>query len=91
MARMGHDSPCAALIYQHATSEADQESAASMGGLIVRERGPGDAGDRTAAWRDLTENQREAIRRLAAAMSDRWKSLLPDDDDGAAGVPVQVG
>ncbi|MBO4207635.1 integrase [Micromonospora echinofusca] len=30
MARMGHDSPRAALIYQHTTSEADQDIAAEI-------------------------------------------------------------
>ena len=38
MARMGHDSPRAALIYQHATSEADQEIARGLSGLVDRER-----------------------------------------------------
>ncbi|WP_329788526.1 site-specific integrase [Lentzea sp. DG1S-22] len=39
MARMGHDSPRAARIYQHATSEADQEIARGLNGLVDRERG----------------------------------------------------
>ncbi|MFS8104822.1 site-specific integrase [Lentzea alba] len=39
MARMGHDSPRAAMIYQHATSEADQEIARGLSGLVDRERG----------------------------------------------------
>jgi hypothetical protein len=34
MARMGHDSARAALIYQHATSEADQEIAAALSGPV---------------------------------------------------------
>ncbi|MFB9906816.1 tyrosine-type recombinase/integrase [Allokutzneria oryzae] len=38
MARMGHDSPRAAMIYQHATSEADQEIARGLSGLVDRER-----------------------------------------------------
>lgn len=38
MARMGHDSPRAALIYQHATSEADQEIAAGLDALVLAER-----------------------------------------------------
>jgi integrase len=38
MARMGHDSARAALIYQHATSEADQEIAAALSGLVDGER-----------------------------------------------------
>jgi integrase len=38
MARMGHDSARAALIYQHATSDADQEIAAALSGLVDGER-----------------------------------------------------
>jgi len=50
MARMGHDSPRAALIYQHTTSEADRELAAGLHGLIARERVPGGRGaDRVVA------------------------------------------
>ncbi|MEU4442760.1 tyrosine-type recombinase/integrase [Actinosynnema sp. NPDC050801] len=41
MARMGHDSPRAALIYQHATTEASREIAAALSGLVERERGGG--------------------------------------------------
>jgi len=35
MERMGHSSPRAALIYQHATRERDQKIAAGMGRLLV--------------------------------------------------------
>ncbi|WFE58888.1 tyrosine-type recombinase/integrase [Micromonospora sp. WMMD712] len=35
MARMGHDSPQAALIYQHATSEADQAIAQALDAQIT--------------------------------------------------------
>ena len=38
MARMGHDSSRAALIYQHATDEADKELAAGLNALIAEER-----------------------------------------------------
>jgi integrase len=38
MARMGHDSPRAALIYQHATSEADQAIARAVNEAVQRER-----------------------------------------------------
>jgi len=34
MAKMGHDSERAALIYQHATTEADREIALGLSGLI---------------------------------------------------------
>jgi hypothetical protein len=35
MARMGHDSPAAALIYQHATSRADQRIAKALGDAMA--------------------------------------------------------
>lgn len=38
MARMGHDSPRAALIYQHATSEADRAIAKAVNAAVERER-----------------------------------------------------
>lgn len=38
MARMGHDSPRAALIYQHATSEADRAIAKAVNDAVERER-----------------------------------------------------
>ncbi|MDU0289218.1 tyrosine-type recombinase/integrase [Saccharothrix longispora] len=91
MARMGHDSPRAALIYQHATNEADRELAAGLDGLIARERVPELPGETSSLWRDLTEEQREVVRQLAAAMPERWAVLLPDDDDGTAGALMPVG
>jgi hypothetical protein len=36
MARMGHDSPDAALIYQHATSEADRAIAKALGEAMTK-------------------------------------------------------
>ncbi|MFJ6163739.1 hypothetical protein ACIQH6_01355 [Micromonospora orduensis] len=38
MARMGHDSPQAAMIYQHATSEADRAIAQAVSGAVKAER-----------------------------------------------------
>jgi len=38
MARMGHDGPRAALIYQHATSEADQAIAKRINAAVKRQR-----------------------------------------------------
>jgi len=40
MARMGHDSPRAALIYQHATSDADRAVAAALDALLQALNGP---------------------------------------------------
>ena len=42
MARMGHDSVEAALIYQHATSEADRAVADKLNDRLMRERGDND-------------------------------------------------
>lgn len=39
MARMGHDSPSAALIYQHATRQADQAIAKAVSALVDAENG----------------------------------------------------
>lgn len=44
-ARMGHDSARAALIYQHATSTADQRVAAALDERIKAERGTPDDSD----------------------------------------------
>jgi integrase len=38
MARMGHDNPRAALIYQHASAEADQAIAKAVNTTVERER-----------------------------------------------------
>ncbi len=49
MARMGHDSVEAALIYQHATSAADKAVADKLNDRIMRERGADDEPDDGAA------------------------------------------
>jgi hypothetical protein len=38
MARLGHSSPRAALIYQHATRDRDQAIAKALGGLVQQVR-----------------------------------------------------
>lgn len=98
MARMGHDSPRAALIYQHATSEADQELASGLNDLITGERTKKrlmTEDERLEAWRGFTPDQRAAMRELARAMPERFGGLVPegadDDDDGAAGALAPVG
>ncbi|XVV03695.1 tyrosine-type recombinase/integrase [Actinosynnema sp. CA-248983] len=98
MARMGHDSSRAALIYQHATAEADRELAAGLDALIEGERAGGapvSEEARNEAWRRLSPDQREAVRMLARAMPERFGELVPDegdeDDGGAAGVLVPAG
>jgi hypothetical protein len=46
MARLGHSSTRAALIYQHATRDRDQAIAKALGSLVrdVRNAGPGTSG-----------------------------------------------
>ena len=45
MARMGHDSPDAALIYQHATSAADRAIAKALGDVMMNAADDEDQGD----------------------------------------------
>ena len=55
MARMGHDDPRAALIYQHATSEADQAIAKRINAAVKRQRSrPRRSGDDQADDADRT-------------------------------------
>ncbi|MEU5690735.1 tyrosine-type recombinase/integrase [Actinosynnema sp. NPDC020468] len=94
MARMGHDSPRAALIYQHATSEAGRELATGLDSLIARERGGRMTEEESlAAWRSFTEEEREAMRMLARVMPERFAGLVPEggDDDGPSGVLAPIG
>jgi hypothetical protein len=44
MARMGHSTARAALIYQHMTSDRDQHIAGKLGEMIRKSRGEGDRG-----------------------------------------------
>lgn len=51
MERMGHSSPRAALIYQHATRERDEAIAAGMGKLLTQARRQAKPGQRTGTQR----------------------------------------
>jgi len=87
MARMGHDSAQAALIYQHATSEADRAIAKALGAAVrseqkkTRKAASGTAG-KTGA------NAKGAKKKGRAGKSDKPHE---DPDDGAAGVLVPAG
>jgi hypothetical protein len=61
MARMGHDSPQAAMICQHATSEADRAIAAAVDNAVRRAEPASPRGPRMAqvAVRNSEERQRE--------------------------------
>jgi hypothetical protein len=100
MARMDHASPRAALIYQHATSEADQELASGLNDLTTGER---------TKKRLMTEEERlEAWRAAASRRSSgqpcvssrvRWPERFgglvlggaDDEDEGEAGALAPVG
>lgn len=49
MARMGHDDMRAALIYQQATSDADEQIADRLSDLVDEQRTDGDGDDPTTA------------------------------------------
>jgi len=49
MARLGHSSTRAALIYQHATRDRDQAIAAALGELVREARNVGSSADSHAA------------------------------------------
>jgi hypothetical protein len=51
MERMGHSSPRAALIYQHATRERDEAIAAAMGEVFAAPRRKGTTKSRSGAQR----------------------------------------
>jgi hypothetical protein len=57
MERMGHSSPRAALIYQHATRERDQAIAAGMGRLLKQARRQARAGEGTGTPRARTRKK----------------------------------
>jgi len=56
MTRMGHDSPWAALIYQHATSDADRGVAAALDALMSPEGAIPEAPPTDGAGRDDDED-----------------------------------
>jgi integrase len=75
MHRMGHSSMRAALIYQHATSERDQEIAAGMDRRIAGE----------------TRKSKGGKSKAGKAPRQAKRKKRDDGDDGASGVPAQVG
>ena len=72
---MGHSSMRAALIYQHATSERDQEIAAGM--------------DRRIAG--ATRKSKGGKSKAGKAPRKTKRKKRDDGGDGASGVPAQVG
>jgi integrase len=76
MARMGHDSSQAALIYQHATTEADRAIAKALDAAVQADR------------KRTKKAAKEATRRTDAKKAARRDG---DADDGPAGALVPVG
>ncbi|MFY1653306.1 tyrosine-type recombinase/integrase [Solwaraspora sp. WMMB762] len=76
MARMGHDSPQAALIYQHATSEADQAIAKALHAAMRTERKKEKKAGKVAGGKPGKKKS---------------KKRGGDPDDGAAGALVGRG
>jgi integrase len=74
MVRMGHDSAEAALVYQHATSEADRRIAAGLSALVDQDRDGSIGGSKAKRSRQTDELDDED----------------DDNDDGSAGALVEV-
>lgn len=75
MARMGHDSTRAAVIYQHASREADRVIADALSARVEE-----------AQRRDNDETQPQDDEEEDSTDEDG-----PDDDDGLGGAPAPVG
>lgn len=89
MELMGWTDPGVAKRYMHVTDEVVNAVAEQVGGHIWADS-DGEIDDGP----DLTEDQRSAIRHLAASLPERLArpllALLGDDDDGTAGVSALV-
>jgi hypothetical protein len=79
MARMGHDSPQAAMIYQHATSEADRAIANALNTAVQADRKKARKATKKAADK-TTKKPRKTD-----------KKRRDDPDDGTAGALAPVG
>jgi integrase len=75
MARMGHDNPRAALIYQHASAEADQSIADAVSAKVVTDR----------------RKAKDAAKKASKPARPRPSKKRPDDPDDGAGSLAKVG
>ncbi|HEY7487093.1 MAG TPA: tyrosine-type recombinase/integrase, partial [Streptosporangiaceae bacterium] len=73
MARMGHSSTRAALIYLHATQERDKEIAKSVGTLVAKKLGMGQADDRIGHARGTRAET--GVRTTEAQANDHARDL----------------
>ncbi|GIG89201.1 tyrosine-type recombinase/integrase [Plantactinospora endophytica] len=88
MARMGHDSPQAALIYQHATAEADRAIAAALDAAVRGE----EKAERKKAKRDARQADKRSDGKKAKKKARKTDGTRPGaPDDGAAGALVRRG
>ncbi len=75
MARMGHDNPRAALIYQHACAEADQGIANAVSAKVTADR----------------RKAKDAAKKASRPARPRAPKKRPDDPDDGAGSLAKVG
>jgi hypothetical protein len=86
MARMGHDSPQAAMIYQHATAEADRAIAQAVNSAMKAERKKAKktaAGDAPAKSKGKGGKAKQAD---GPKQAGKGKRRGDEPDDGTAGV-----
>lgn len=66
MARMGHDSPAAALIYQHASRAADEAIASALDVRLAAQRAKAESATRSAGGARVGPGENEAVPESAA-------------------------
>lgn len=100
MARMGHDSMEAALIYQHASREADESIAAHLNaqlegltpGRKKKAKKKGDKATRSKSAARAIESETTAGDRAVTGHDGTLDGQVkPEDEDGGAGVLAGVG
>jgi hypothetical protein len=88
MARLGHSSTRAALIYQHATRDRDQAIATALGGLVQQVRATAANGRKRPA---VTCSSRQLWPVCGPAPADRAVPYHRDNLLGAGGLGLHVG
>ncbi|MGI5212497.1 hypothetical protein [Plantactinospora sp. CA-290183] len=88
MARMGHDSPQAALIHRHATAEADKAIAAALNAAVRAEQ----KGERKKAKKtDRKADKKSGGKKGRKKAGTKGGERSEDPDDGATGALVRRG
>jgi hypothetical protein len=88
MARMGHDSAQAAMIYQHATSEADRAIAAALDAAVKADR---KQARKAIKKSDAKATPAETRRKTGPEPTPAKRRRKARPDDGTAGAPAAVG